>query len=57
MEKRVIKSLIIEKQNGISTLEVMPRGLVLEETCNYALVGLQRPRKSYVLFQHIQELL
>ena len=34
MEKRVIKSLIIEKQNEIPTMEIMPRELELEETCN-----------------------
>lgn len=32
MEKRVIKSLIIEKQNEIPTMEIMPRKLELEET-------------------------
>ena len=57
MEKRVIKSLIIEKQNEIPTMEIMPRKLELEETCNYVFVGLRRAGKSYLMFQHIQELL
>ena len=57
MEKRVIKSLIIEKQNEIPKMEVMPRELVLEETCNYVFVGLRWAGKSYLMFQHIQELL
>lgn len=57
MEKRVIKSLIIEKQNEIPTMEIMPRELELEETCNYVFVGLRRAGKSYLMFQHIQELL
>lgn len=54
MEKRVIKSLIIEKQNEIPTMELMPRVLELEETCNYVFVGLRRAGKSYYMFQHIQ---
>ena len=57
MEKRVIKSLIIEKQNEIPSMELMPRKLELEETCNYVFVGLRRAGKSYLMFQHIQELL
>lgn len=57
MEKRVIKSLIVEKQNEIPTMEVMPRKLLLEDTCNYVFVGLRRAGKSYLMFQYIQELL
>lgn len=57
MEKRVIKNLIIEKQNEIPEMEIMPRELALEETCNYVFVGLRRAGKSYMMFQHIQELL
>lgn len=43
MEKRVIKSLIIEKQNEIPTMEIMPRKLELEETCNYVLSDFVGP--------------
>lgn len=57
MEKRVIKSLIIEKQNEIPAMELMPRELELEESCNYVFVGLRRAGKSYLMFQHIQKLL
>lgn len=57
MEKRIIKSLIIERQNEIPAMELMPRKLELEETCNYVFVGLRRAGKSYLMFQHIQELL
>ena len=38
-------------------MEIMPRELELEETCNYVFVGLRRAGKSYLMFQHIQELL
>lgn len=57
MEKRVIKSLIIEKQHEIPQMELMPRKLELEDTCNYVFVGLRRAGKSYLIFQHIQSLL
>lgn len=57
MEKRVIKSLIMEKQHEIPQMELMSRKLELEDTCNYVFVGLRRAGKSYLMFQHIQSLL
>ena len=57
MEKRVIKSLIIEKQNEIPGIELIERPLELEESCNYVFVDLRRAGKSYLLFQHIQQLI
>ena len=57
MEKRVIKSLILEKQNEILNIELVERPLELEETANYVFVGLRRAGKSYLLYQHIQTLI
>ena len=57
MEKRVIKSLITEKQNEISSIELIKRPLKLEESCNHIFAGLRRAGKSYYLYQHIQSLL
>ena len=57
MEKRVIKSLILEKQNEILNIELIERPLELEETANYVFVGLRRAGKSYLLYQHIQTLI
>ena len=57
MEKRVIKSLILEKQNEILNVELVERPLQLEETANYVFVGLRRAGKSYLLYQHIQTLI
>lgn len=57
MEKRVIKSLIIEKQNEIPSIELIERPIELEDTCNYVFVGLRRAGKSYLLFQHIHKLI
>lgn len=57
MEKRVIKSLILEKQREILQMELMRRKIEFEDACNYVFVGLRRSRKSYLMFQHIQSLL
>lgn len=57
MEKRVIKSLIVEKQNEILGVEFIERPLELEDSCNYVFVGLRRAGKSYLLFQHIHQLI
>lgn len=57
MEKRVIKSLIVEKQNEISSIELIERPLELETTGNYIFVGLRRAGKSYFLYQHVHRLI
>lgn len=57
MEKRIIKSLIVEKQEEIRTVELIERPLDLEDTLNYVFVGIRRAGKSYLLFQHIQHLI
>lgn len=56
MEKRIIKSLISEKQSEIQQIELIKRPVDLEETANYVLVGTRRAGKSYLLFQHIWHL-
>ena len=57
MEKRVVKSLIVERQNEISGIELIERPLELEATVNYVFVGLRRAGKSYLLYQHIHSLI
>jgi predicted AAA+ superfamily ATPase len=57
IEKRVIKSLIIEKQSEISEVALVKRPLDLEPAANYVFIGLRRAGKSYLLYQHIQDLL
>lgn len=54
MEKRVIKVLIIEKQQEIASTKLIERPIFLEASCNYVFVGLRRCGKSYLMFQHIQ---
>lgn len=57
MEKRVIKSLILEKQQEIKEVKLIERPIVLEDSCNYIFVGLRRAGKSYLMYQHIQGLI
>jgi Predicted ATPase (AAA+ superfamily) len=57
MEKRIIKSLIVEKQEEIRQIELSERPLFLEDTINYVFVGIRRAGKSYLLYQHIQHLI
>ena len=54
MEKRVIKSLIVEKQEEIRNIDLIERQLNLEDEVNYVFVGIRRAGKSYLLYQHIQ---
>lgn len=54
MEKRIIKTIINEKQQEIASTELIERPVFLEESCNYVFVGLRRAGKSYLMFQHIQ---
>ncbi len=56
MEKRVLKSIISEKQQEIASTELIERPIFLEERCNYVFVGLRRAGKSYLMFQHIQSI-
>lgn len=54
MEKRIIKTIISEKQQEIASTELIERPIFLEESCNYVFVGLRPAGKSYMMFQHIQ---
>jgi predicted AAA+ superfamily ATPase len=57
IEKRIIKNLIIEKQNEIPEISLIKRPLNLEPAVNYVFVGLRRAGKSYMMYQHIQTLI
>lgn len=54
MEKRIIKTLIVEKQQEIARLELVQRPIVFEENACYVLVGIRRAGKSYQMYQDIQ---
>ena len=57
MNKEIIKRLIAEKQAEIVSVELMKRPVEIEATANYVFVGLRRAGKSYLMFQHIQDLI
>ncbi|MDR2814333.1 MAG: ATP-binding protein [Prevotellaceae bacterium] len=57
VEKRIIKSLIVEKQDEIPKIPLVKRPLNLDAAGNYVFIGLRRAGKSYLLYQHIQDLL
>ena len=57
MDKSQLKHLILEQQQRIPGLKLLPRRALFDEACNYVLVGLRRAGKSYSLFEHIQQLI
>ena len=54
MDKQIIKTIIIEKQNAITTYPVVKRDIEFDSKANYVLVGLRRSGKSYLLYYDIQ---
>lgn len=56
MDKNIIKQIILSQQELISRIELVPRNYQLEKEANYVLVGLRRAGKTYLLYQHIQQL-
>ena len=57
MEKSLIKSIIIAKQQEILSINLIKRPLDVEKNMNYVFVGLRRAGKSYLLYQHIKTLI
>ena len=57
MNKEIIKRIIAEKQSEIASVDLMRRPLELEFSTNYVFIGLRRAGKSYMMYQHIQELI
>lgn len=53
MDKQLIKSVIVEKQQQISQVELLQRGEVFDEKSSYVLIGIRRAGKSYTLYQDI----
>lgn len=56
MEKRIIKAIIVERQQEISKIQLVERPIYFEEQANYVLVGIRRAGKSYQMYQDIQNL-
>lgn len=57
MEKDIIKQIILNQQEFICRVKLLPRKLVIEQNANYVFVGIRRAGKTYMLYQYIQQLL
>lgn len=53
MDKQLIKSVIVEKQQQIRQVELLQRGEIFDATSGYVLIGIRRAGKSYTLYQDI----
>ena len=56
MDKSVIKDLIVENQDFIEKVTILPRSVSLEQHGNYVFVGLRRAGKTYLMYSQIQNL-
>ena len=57
MNKEVIKTVIADNQAEIPRHQVIHRDFSFEDFGNYVFTGIRRAGKSYLLYQHIQQLL
>jgi predicted AAA+ superfamily ATPase len=57
MNKEDLKQVIADNQLEINNYQVVRRNFAFEEFGNYVFVGIRRAGKSFLLYQHIQQLL
>ena len=57
MNTDTLASLILDQQQIIKRIQLVPREFNFEDNMDYVLVGLRRAGKSFLLFQRAQELL
>ncbi len=57
MDKELIKNIIVENQSIIQSIKFVRRDCKFDDNLNYVLVGIRRAGKSYLLYQHIHDLL
>ena len=57
MNKEILKQVIADNQIDISNYKIIKRNFVFEGFGNYVFVGIRRAGKSFLLYQHIQQLL
>lgn len=56
MNPDLLAALIVEGQNTIKNVKIVPREYSFEKSLNYVLVGLRRAGKSTLLFKQAQDL-
>lgn len=57
MDKELLKTVLFDNQNEVQQCDVVERDFKFEEFGNYVFAGIRRAGKSYLLFQHIKQLL
>jgi predicted AAA+ superfamily ATPase len=53
--KEKFSQIIIERQDWIQSIDIVPREIAFETRMNYVFTGLRRAGKSYVLYQIMQQ--
>lgn len=54
MNKQILKTIIVEKQQQIGRTKLLQRIEHFDDQSNYVLIGIRRAGKSYTLFQDMQ---
>ena len=54
MDKRLLKTIIVERQREIAETNLFERAISFESNANYVIVGIRRAGKSYQMFQDIK---
>ena len=54
MDKRLLKTIIVERQREIAETNLFERAISFERNANYVIVGIRRAGKSYQMFQDIK---
>ena len=57
MSIELFRTIISENQEYIGDINLVKRPITLEENGNYVFVGVRQAGKSYLLYQHIQQLI
>ncbi len=57
MDKNVVKHIILRQQDFVVKVRLQGRKIFFDKNANYVLAGMRRAGKSYMLYQHIQELI
>lgn len=57
MDKEILKSVLADYRVEVSNFKVLSRALSFQSFENYVIIGVRRAGKSFLIYQHIQELL
>ncbi|GAH03656.1 unnamed protein product, partial [marine sediment metagenome] len=57
MNKDILKKIILEYQEFVTGIKVIPRKYNIEPLASYIIVGPRRSGKTYLLYQIIQDMI